>query len=494
MGRDLDARAASIAALTAALIIAQQIAGKAARDTLFLAHHAASELPGIMLTAAGGALVSVMWFSRLFARHGPARVLPPLFGLGALSFAGLALLHEVAPAWVGHALFFHVAALGSALVSGFWSVISERFDPHAARRFVARIAAGATAGGMLGGLLANRVAGRFGTAAVLPILAALSVFAALGVQRLAREIRPRAEPTLERPSARRSFVGSGYLRRIALVVTVFALAGAFLDYAFKATASLAHTSEPELAHFFSLYYTVIGLLTFAAQSTLVRPALKRLGVGTTLALMPLGLLAAGSAALAFPSLATLAFARGLNAIFESSTHRSAYELLFTPVERRAKRPTKLFIDVAAHRLGDALGGGAVILVLLVASPRASVSVALVLALGALVVALSSLAGVQRGYVAELAARLSSGAVRERFAGRLETFVSGLGLRLEAPIVQVAESALAGGDRHLQGTAREWLENVVPPSQHDTLWDHLEPGSERHEIVDEVLGSFESLRD
>ena len=51
-------------------------------------------------------------------------------------------------------LYLHVATFGGALVSGFWSLVNERFDPYTARQVVGRIGTGAAAGGLVGGLLA----------------------------------------------------------------------------------------------------------------------------------------------------------------------------------------------------------------------------------------------------------------------------------------------------------------------------------------------------
>ena len=80
-------------------------------------------------------------------------------------------------------VYLHVSAFGGALVSGFWSLVNERFDPHTARRVVGRIGTGATAGGMAGGALA------WISSQLLPLPAILLVLVALG---LLAARRPRA--------------------------------------------------------------------------------------------------------------------------------------------------------------------------------------------------------------------------------------------------------------------------------------------------------------
>src|SRR5437764_1445165 len=67
------------------------------------------------------------------------------------------------------AVFVHTAVFGPLLISAFWSLINERFDPHSARHAVGRIALGGTVGGVIGALIAWRVA----TLVALPTLVLL---------------------------------------------------------------------------------------------------------------------------------------------------------------------------------------------------------------------------------------------------------------------------------------------------------------------------------
>ena len=69
--------------------------------------------------------------------------------------------------------YLHVAAINPVLVSGFWLLLSERFDPRTAKRRIGRIAGAGTLGGLAGGLAAERLAAWTRVADVLPALAAL---------------------------------------------------------------------------------------------------------------------------------------------------------------------------------------------------------------------------------------------------------------------------------------------------------------------------------
>jgi hypothetical protein len=102
--------------------------------------------------------------------------------------------------------------------------------------------------------------------------------------------------------------------------------------------------------------------------------------------------------------------RGSHAIFVTSLFRSAFELLYTPLPPHKKRPTKTIIDVASDRVGDLLGSGLILLLLLLVPdlPTAVVTTCAVLValLGLLVIT-----RLNRGYINQLAHSLRKGVVR-----------------------------------------------------------------------------------
>ena len=54
-------------------------------------------------------------------------------------------------------VYLHIVAFGSVLLSGFWGLASERFDPRDARSSFAQITAFGTLGSLAGGLLAEQI-------------------------------------------------------------------------------------------------------------------------------------------------------------------------------------------------------------------------------------------------------------------------------------------------------------------------------------------------
>src|SRR5687768_724565 len=129
------------AVVASAAMIAQQVAGKAARDALYLSTFPVETLPAMMATSAVVSLIVVLWLSRLMVRHSPARVVPIAFATSGATLLGMWALSFVAPELVAIALYLHTTLFGAAILSVFWSLVNERFVPHLGRRAVSWIAA-----------------------------------------------------------------------------------------------------------------------------------------------------------------------------------------------------------------------------------------------------------------------------------------------------------------------------------------------------------------
>jgi hypothetical protein len=124
------------------------VAGKAVRDGLFLSRFAPSDLPKVVVAAALAAVLLGLGFARILGWSGPLRVV-------LLSFAGGSLLHlpefamlqgagEGVRAVVITIVYLHLVGFGAILLSGFWSIVNEFFDPREAKLRFGRIAGAGT--------------------------------------------------------------------------------------------------------------------------------------------------------------------------------------------------------------------------------------------------------------------------------------------------------------------------------------------------------------
>jgi hypothetical protein len=397
------------AAIAATAMVAAHAIGKATRDSLFLTHFPITQLPLAMTATSllSGALVSAL--ARGMTRFGPRAVAWRVFAVHAAALVfewGLALRFERTAAVL---VYLHTGSLGGAALSAFWSVVSECFDPHTAKRVVGRIASGAALGGALGGALAwvgSRVSS---VPTMLLVMAALSALCAWGSRALARS------PVVPRPSSSTAPPRSGfaalrdtpYLRLLALMVAGGALLQSLLDYALGAQAVATYGRGPALLSFFAVFQTAVGVLSVLCQTAGNRPALEKLGVGGTMALLPLGVAALGTVAVAAPSLATTAMQRAAEGVLRGSLFRSAYEVLFTPVPNSLKRATRALIDVTFDRAGLLLGSG-LTLGLVAMWPQSGLRLVTFSTLVVAALELVIVYRLHRGYVDTLAARLRSG--------------------------------------------------------------------------------------
>ncbi|MCZ6489457.1 MAG: hypothetical protein O7A06_02870, partial [Acidobacteria bacterium] len=265
--------------------------------------------------------------------------------------------------------------------------------------------------------------------AMLPMMAALHLFCAWAVLKL-RPLQavagPPAGKLAGKPTAgKKDSSGDSapepgrsvfqilsqapYLRNLAVLVLLATVSGAGIDYVFKAQAAAKFEGGESLIRFFAVFYSAASLLTFFIQTSLSRRALEKLGLAKTVGTLPLIVAAGGVGALLAPGLLSAGIARGAESVVRSSLFRSGYEILYTPIPAQEKRATKTMVDVGFDRLGDALGGGLIRLMLLL-GPAVAHSAILTLSIVLAFLGLLVASRLNRGYIASLEKNLLNRAV------------------------------------------------------------------------------------
>jgi hypothetical protein len=392
-------------------MLAQFVASKATRDALFLSEFPATDLPAAMIAAGVVTIGGTVLASRLLARFGPGHVVPFFFLASAGVLVGLWAAIDASPHVVAAALYLHVALFGPLAISGFWSLLSESFDPHSAKTTLARVSAFAALGGIVGGVGANAISSWVGGDNVLVCLALLHAACALGVAAIVARGGEAASAAHEAaPSASGLTVlrRSSYLRGMAGLVVLCAVVDALLDYAFKSAAADAFEAA-ELIEFFGYYYTATGVLIFLVQASVGARVLRRFGLGGAMGVLPASILGLGTLAVVWPRLIPIVIARAAEAVFSNSLFSAGFQLLYTPLPAADKRPAKPYVDVAAQRAGG-IAGGTIILGLLLVAPALPIAVVIGLAVALSGLALWMVMALQRGYVAELERSLRAGIV------------------------------------------------------------------------------------
>jgi ATP/ADP translocase len=388
--------------LASAVMIALQVAAKATRDALFITSFGVSLLPRMVVTTAVLSIFLTLWLARRLAQQGPATLVPRLFAGSAILLAVEWLLSFVSLRPAAFLVYLHVTAFGALLISAFWALVNESYDPRSARRAVGLITAGGSVGGLLGGLLTERMGTAFSASSMLPLLALLQLSMAILVLPLARTSanRPQLPETGDTTSSGiEALRHSSYLRLLLYLVALAAAAEGVLDYVFKLQASRV-TDGPGLLRLFAVFYTATSLLTVLLQVSVLRTIFNRLGVARSTMLLPGGVVLGSLGGLIAPGFLSVAVARAVETVLRNSVFRSTQELLYSPVSALERRAAKPVVDVGGARLGDIAGAGLAQLAILAAPLQVTpllLGTTVALALGTLAVARR----MQRGYLGAL---------------------------------------------------------------------------------------------
>src|SRR5437867_3440381 len=141
-----------------AVLTAEYVGGKAARDALYLAQLDVTTLPAMVIATSVVSIVLVAASTKISTRVAPSTFVPVLFTVSAILLVGEWLLTFHAGRTAAVLFYLHISGLGPILGSAFWLIASDRFDPRTAKRRFGQIQGAGTLGGLLGGGLAFEIA------------------------------------------------------------------------------------------------------------------------------------------------------------------------------------------------------------------------------------------------------------------------------------------------------------------------------------------------
>src|SRR5262245_46574166 len=309
-----------------AAVTAQFIAGKAARDALYLANLDVTTLPTILVVTSLISILFVSASSKILMRVSPAIFVPAGFAVtGVLIMLEWALLKQM-PRTAATTFYLQMSGLGPILGSGFWLVSSERFDPRTARKHFGQIAGAGTLGGIVAGLVAERIGAVSDITMMLPVLAAGNLACAWKIRRLAgptsdadwRLSRNASSGPETGRSGLRVLKETSYLRDLALLVLLGTTSAALVDYVFKVRAVESFGRGDTLLRFFALYYAAVSVVTFVLQASSNRFALERFGLAISAGTPSMALMAGSVGAMLEPGLAGAVAVRGGESVFRGS--------------------------------------------------------------------------------------------------------------------------------------------------------------------------------
>lgn len=258
-------------------------------------------------------------------------------------------------AW-GVGLFIGISVLNLFLISVFWSLMADAFDPHDARRAYGYIAMGGTAGAIAGPSITAFLAPRIGPMNLLPVSAAFLLIAAL----LTLFIPRRADtPAQQRIGGNildgiRLALRSPTLLRVALIIVTYTTISTILYFEQADIVKRAIADSGQRTRYFALLDLANNIITVTLQLLVTSRVLTRLGLRTALSAAP-ALIGTGLVALAFfPRLALVAVLQVVHRAGEHAFSRPGREVVFTSVAPEERYKAKNFIDTFVYRANDAL--------------------------------------------------------------------------------------------------------------------------------------------
>lgn len=270
------------------------------------------------------------------------------------------------------AFYVWINVFSLLLVSQFFLISSELFDPRQAKRVFGFIGAGGLAGGVIGSAAAGVLSRPLGAANLLLIAAMLLITCtvlALRVLKIGTVRETRQAVSQQSLGQRNQDLASGFrsikrlphLRRIATLMFVTVLVSTFFDWMFNFLVESAIPDRESQAEFFGRTFAVFNGMALVFQLAATSAVLRLCGLAGSLVILPMGM-GLGAAGLAFvPGLVTATAGKGFDMTLRNSIDQSARELLYLPVPTALKLRAKPFIDVVLSRSADGVAGVLILL-------------------------------------------------------------------------------------------------------------------------------------
>jgi AAA family ATP:ADP antiporter len=277
----------------------------------------------------------------------------------------LAFLPETARPWVDRVFYVWTSVFALFVVTVFWGFLADCFDNEQARRLFGFIAVGSSLGGIAGSSVTAVLAESVPTFSLLLIACVpleIASWCAFVLHRRFETGSVKKGGETNRPIAGTAFSGmkavfqSPYLMGIAIFIALMTFASTILYFQQANLIAEAFDDRAVRTAFFAKIDLMVSILTIVFQVYLTAKIIKWLGVGLTLAIVPIGM-AIGFLALGlYPTLAVLVVVQVIYRAGRYGLTKPAREVLWTVVGREAKYKSKPFLDAAVYRGGDLVSG------------------------------------------------------------------------------------------------------------------------------------------
>ena len=341
---------------------------KSIRNASILERYGDDALPFAYLAAA-----LIVGFVVAFHSKIQERVSRHLLIMSSLVFfvvTGLIFIYPYFPEWVSIVYWVWANLYIVVLVTQFWILVNDIFNPREAKRLIGIFVSGGILGGFFCGLLAYLLPQTAYFDYLLPIaiiFVCLAVFVVNAIFRLRKNIGPpSSEEDKGDESESQQRVGfrecyrtvrrSRYLVILASIVTVTLVVSTLVDFLYNSIVDQKIEGNAGLTSFFGLFNMGLMIVAFLLQLLMTSSFIRRFGIRASLLLYPLVLMTCLGALAFFPVLFLAVLLKGSDKSLSYSLNQSVRELLYIPVSSIQKYKAKIFIDMFLNRFAKGLGG------------------------------------------------------------------------------------------------------------------------------------------
>ncbi len=329
-------------------------------------------------------LALVPLFGWLTSRWPRRQFLPVIY----LFFIVNLVLFYLAFNWLGEStllaqgFYLWVNVYNLFVVSVFWSFMADVFTDAQAKRLFGFIAAGGSAGAIAGPTITSTLIGIIGQQSLMLVSALFLVFAIVCISRIVRadaemgEIEETLHPEIaqsEKENKEQVLQGglwagitlvarSPYLLGICVLMLCYSILSTFLYFQQVQIIAEYFSDSETRTVMFARVDLVVNVLTIVIQLFVTSKLIRWLGIGKTLAIVPvvlaLGLLILGLApSLGISMLVVVISLQVVRRAGYYSIINPAREALYVVLSRTEKYKAKNFVDTSVYRGGDAIAAG-----------------------------------------------------------------------------------------------------------------------------------------
>lgn len=277
----------------------------------------------------------------------------------------LVLMPETARPWIDRVFYVWVSVFALFVVTVFWGFMADCFSNEQGKRLFATIAVGSSIGAMLGSTITAALA------TVVPVFALLLIacvplelasWCALVLHRrfATGDVRTEGESNKAIEgnawSGMKAVFSSKYLMGIAAFIAVMTFVSTVLYFQQSALIYEGIPDRGERRELLAKMDWVVNFLTILFQVYLTARIVKWLGVGLTLAIVPVAMTAGFVTLGLYPTLAVLVVVQVVYRAGRYGLTKPAREMLWTVLGREEKYKAKPFLDAAVYRGGDLVSG------------------------------------------------------------------------------------------------------------------------------------------